>query len=314
MIFSCGEVIADLIEVDNNEFKFCIGGAPLNLAYVINKLEGNVIFVGNVGDDALGKEIIDFVKKSRMQTELISIDKNRNTSMSFVKNSKNGERNFTFARKNGADYNIPLSTMSYIEKANIIHIGSLLFSTKEGRRYADKLIRKAKRMKKIISIDVNFRSELFNSIEKAKKIYVHFLSKADIVKVTNDEIKILTGNKDIYKSLKTITKNNQKIFVTLGSSGSFLFYNDIIYNEPSIKVDAVDTTGAGDAFYGCILNEIDNYGYENFFKNEQAIRKALKKANICGAYSTLKKGALSNILTKYELESMYRKFENIKNN
>ena len=114
MIFSCGEVIADLIEVDNNEFKFCIGGAPLNLAYVINKLEGNVIFAGNVGDDALGKEIIDFVKKSRMQTELISIDKNRNTSMSFVKNSKNGERNFTFARKNGADYNIPLSTMSYI--------------------------------------------------------------------------------------------------------------------------------------------------------------------------------------------------------
>lgn len=313
MIFSCGEVIADLIEIENGAYKFCVGGAPLNVAYIINKLGGNVIFCGNVGDDALGRQIIDFVKKSRMPIDYLSIDKERNTSISFVNNQKNGERTFTFARKNGADYNIPLSTISLIDKADIIHIGSLLFSTKEGRKYANKLIKRAKRLKKIISIDVNFRSELFETTEIAKSIYSKFLLKADIIKISDEEIKIFSGMQDIYRGLTSLVKENQKVFVTLGKEGSFLYANNTFYKEPSIKVHPVDTTGAGDAFYGCILTEIDSIGYYNFFKNEFKIRESLKKANICGGFSTTSKGSLANILTKYELENIYKSFENIKN-
>lgn len=314
MIFSCGEVIADLIEVDSGEYKFCVGGAPLNVSYIVNKLGGNVIFVGNVGDDILGKQIIDFVNESKLPTKYISIDKKRNTSMSFVTNSRNGERNFTFARKNGADYNIPLKTINLIYDANIVHIGSLLFSEKEGLEYTYKLIRKAKRAKKVISIDVNFRSELFETTAQAISTYSKILSKADIIKMSSEEIEIFSGTKDIYRGLKNLVNPNQKVFVTLGAEGSFLYCNNTFYKEPSIKVDAVDTTGAGDAFYGCILNEIDQFGYDKFFNNELIIRNALKKANICGAYSTTKKGSLANILTKCELDSIYSKFEGIKNN
>ncbi len=94
MVFSCGEVIADLIEMENGTYKFCVGGAPLNVAYIINKLGGNVIFCGNVGDDALGKQIIDFIKGSRMSLEYLSIDKNRNTSIAFVNSQKKRGKNF----------------------------------------------------------------------------------------------------------------------------------------------------------------------------------------------------------------------------
>ncbi len=218
-----------------------------------------------------------------------------------------------FARKNGADYNIPLSTISLIDKADIIHLGSLLFTTKEGRKYTNKLIRRAKRLKKIISIDVNFRSELFETKEQAKSIYSKFLSKADIIKISSEEIEFFSGKKDIYRGLKTLVKENQKVFVTLGSEGSFLYANNTYYKEPAIKTHSVDTTGAGDAFYGCILTEIDQIGYDKFFGNEFLIREALKKANICGGFSTTDKGALANILNKYELEKIYKSFENIKN-
>lgn len=313
MIFSCGEVIADLIEVEQDKYKFCVGGAPLNVSYIINKLGGSVIFVGNVGDDILGKQIIDYVKESKLSTEYISIDKKRNTSMSFVTNAKNGERTFTFARKNGADYNIPLKTINLINDANIVHIGSLLFSEKPGIKYTNKLIKKAKKAKKVISIDVNFRSELFETTAEAISVYSKILCKADIIKMSREEIEIFSATKDIYRGLKTIVNPNQKVFVTLGSEGSFLYCNNTFYKESSIKVDAVDTTGAGDAFYGCILNEIDQIGYDKFFKNELIIRNALKKANICGAYSTIKKGSLANILSKCELDSIYARFDGIKN-
>lgn len=313
MIFSCGEVIADLIEIDKGEYKFCVGGAPLNVAYIINQLDGDVIFVGNVGEDILGKQIIDFVKQSRMSTNYLFVDSKRNTSMSFVNNSKNGERTFTFARKNGADYNIPLETIDLIGNADIVHIGSLLFSEKAGFKYTKKLIKRAKKLKKVISIDVNFRSELFETKEQAISIYAKLLSKADIIKMSSEEIEIFSGTKDIYRGLKNLVSPNQKAFVTLGSEGSFLYANGTFYKEPTIKVTSVDTTGAGDAFYGCILNEIDQIGYDDFFKNENIIRKSLRKANICGAYSTTKKGSLANILTKFELDSIYKKFENIKN-
>ena len=81
--------------------------------------------------------------------------------------------------------------------------------------------------------------------------------------------------------------------------------NDIIvHNRRSEKwkVTVVDTTGAGDAFYGTILTYIDSEGFDAFFKNDDSIKKTLKYANIMGANATLKEGAINSILSKEELE------------
>ena len=305
MIYSCGEIIADMLENNDDSFQFCIGGAPLNLAYTISSLGGEVKCIGNVGNDVLGHKIVDFIKESKMDTKYIYIDNKRNTSMSFVTHKADGERFFTFARKNGADYNIPNEFLKSLNESNIIHIGSLLLSTKEGLKFVNKLIKKAKRLNIKISLDINYRSDLFSTTEEAKSIYNKIISKCDILKFSKDEVQLFSGVDDVYQGIKLITKPNQKVFITLGKEGSFLLSNNNVYKEPSISVKPIDTTGAGDAFYGCVLYYIDYIGFDKFFEKEAIIRSAIQKANICGAYATTKKGALGCILNRYDLDKIY---------
>ena len=89
--------------------------------------------------------------------------------------------------------------------------------------------------------------------------------------------------------------------MTLGKEGSLLYSDNKIIEAKSISINPVDTTGAGDAFYGTMLSFIDQIGYEKFFSLEDKIRDYLYLANIQGAFATLKKGALDGVVSKQEL-------------
>ena len=303
MVVVYGEILVDMVkEKGNNSFNYFIGGAPFNVSYAISKVNKNVLFVGNVGNDLLGKFLKDEVKNYNLDNSYVYIDNNHNTTQAFVINDENGERNFCFARKFCADYYIPASSLSLINKANIIHLGSLMLSTKAGLSFANKVINKAKDENKIISFDINYRDDIYNSKEEAIKIYKNIYKKCDIIKISNDELELLTNKSDLLEALKDFTNNNQKVFVTLGKDGSLLYFNNKVIKASTIKVNPIDTTGAGDAFYGTILGFIDKYGYDLFFNDEELIKECLKKANVQGAMATLKKGAISGVVGEAMLE------------
>ena len=105
MITIYGEILIDMNKVSNKEsFDYFVGGAPFNVAYAVIKSNGNAQFIGNVGNDLMGKHIKEFVKSQNMNDSLITVDDLHNTTLAFVMNDESGERNFCFARKNGADY------------------------------------------------------------------------------------------------------------------------------------------------------------------------------------------------------------------
>ena len=301
MIVAYGEILIDMVSGNNNTFEYFVGGAPFNVSYAISQFEGNVKFIGCVGDDLLGRFICKFANEK--VNSKIFIDSNRNTTQAVIINDESGERNFCFLRKNCADYNLPIESLSEMKGADIVHIGSLMLSEEIGRQFADQAILEAKKNNALISFDVNYRDDIYHSQAEAISIAKKYINQANIVKFSEDEILMITNSENLTEAVKKIKKTNQIIVITLGSQGSILYYNDKVISAESIKVTPVDTTGAGDAFYGTLLSEIDKYGFDKFINDDKLIFHTLKKANIQGALATLKKGALEGVVSKDKLEA-----------
>ena len=179
-----------------------------------------------------------------------------------------------------------------LDSASIIHIGSLMLSHQEGIDYAKELIARAHKKNKLVSFDINFRTDIFENISHAVKIYKEILELADIVKFSEDEVEIF--NEEYVNSLK-----DKLVCISLGKDGSKYIYNSLTNNVPSIKVKPVDTTGAGDAFFAGVLSQIDSLTKDEW--NKEKLDYAFLFGNICGALNTLGKGAIDNLPTKEDI-------------
>jgi sugar/nucleoside kinase (ribokinase family) len=152
--------------------------------------------------------------------------------------------------------------------------------------YALNIAERAHSFGKTVAFDVNYRTDIFRDKESAVKTYKKILSVSDIVKFSEDEVEIFTG--DYVKSL-----TNKLVLITLGKNGSEWRYNGKYNRVPAITVKPVDTTGAGDAFFAGVLSVIDK-NVENYLTNE-VLNHALQFGNIAGALNTTGRGAIDNL-------------------
>lgn len=291
MILCIGEILADMIGErvnDHINFKTFCGGAPLNVAINAKQSGASAKFVGRVGNDSIGRFLIDFCEKVGFDKNNIQIDEERNTTLAFVTLNE-GERDFTFFRHETADFCIDtkkIDLASY-ENLNIVHLGSLMLSEEKGQQVAKAIVKKTKDAGKILSFDVNFRLDLYDGLEQAKKAYKEFVDSADILKFSDDEIISYTGKDNLDDAIKALYRKNRLLLITLGSKGSMFVYNDVSKLVPTEKIIPVDTTGAGDAFLGGVLAELD--GKE---LTEINIVNALIKGNDLGRKTTQFLGAV----------------------
>lgn len=287
MILSVGEILTDMIGVDSN-YKMYVGGAPFNVAVSVVRSGGECTFIGKVGNDIAGNFIKKEVKKFGIIDKIIT-DDFHNTTRAVV-SLRNGERSFSFVRFNTADYQLNLSEITNIESSNIIHMGTLMLSEEIGRNFADKLIVKIKDNGKMLSMDANFRDDLFATKEERNKIMLPYLLKSDILKLSFDELEEITHEKDIYVAVKKLGFNGI-LFITDGEKGSYAFMNGKSYFAPTKKVKPKDTTGAGDAYFGTVLAEIDKC-IINKRNIENSLLEIITKANISGSNAVLHEGAV----------------------
>ena len=287
MILSIGEILADVIVDNNGKQKYC-GGAPFNLIVNAKRSGATAGFIGKVGSDETGKFLIEETSKYNLDYLDIQTDNNRDTTLALV-TLTDGERDFKFVRNDTADYNIDFESIDFSKYQNlkIIHLGSLMLSEKSGVELANKIVDKAKSLGVKLSFDVNFRTDIFKDEKSAIETYLPYIKKADIVKFSDDELLLFTGEKDVEKGAKKIAKSGQLILVTLGKNGSFYYLDGASGYVATAPVTPIDTTGAGDAFYGTFLAQIENLDY-----TDNNLKSAMKLANENGAKTTLFKGAI----------------------
>ena len=291
MILSIGEILADMVgNTDSGmlNFKAFCGGAPFNVAVNAKNAGAKVGFIGRVGKDVIGRFVVEEAKKANLDYLDIQTDSERNTTIAFV-SLKDGERDFAFNRHDTADFNIDLEEIDFskYKDLKIIHLGSLMLSEGAGKIFAEKVANKTKQMGAKLSFDMNFRMDTYKDFEDAKKAYKPYVECADIIKFSDDELVLYTGIEDVKTAIESIYQQNQLFVLTLGSKGSMYYYNGESAIVPTEKVKPIDTTGAGDAFFGTLLAELEDKDY-----TEENLKSALIKANKAGAETTQFLGAI----------------------
>ena len=306
MLISIGEILVDIFEDDHHR-DVLPGGAPFNVACNALLYTDKVSFYGSVGNDENGKLLINTVNQKGFNNPHIKVLEDRYTSRAIV-SLKDGERSFRFERDNGADYILDINDidLSSVKDTDIIHIGSLMLSYQSGRDFFDTLVAKIRANTHAkISFDINYRDDIFNSPEEAKKVFLSALRKADILKFSLEEINLFSNKKDTIEALKELVSPSQIVVVTLGSKGSILYHNEKATHVDTYPVKPVDTTGAGDAFYSYFLASLINH--PDFINNEEDIKYYLRRANVVGGLATLKKGAIGSAPSEKEINNFLSK-------
>lgn len=305
MVLVLGEILVDLIGLDKKEtieLGAHVGGAPFNVAQNLANLGIETTFNGKVGDDLMGKFILQNLPKKKKLTCDIAVEKERNTTLAFFIKDKIGDGNFQFFRKNTADYAFNFKELAKYSKKDfdLIHFGSLAFSSKEARESFKKFARLMKKKKKTVSFDVNFREDIFDPNENYKQYYLDFIKEMDIVKFSEHEILMLSNKENLEDALKYFS-SLKLIFVTLGKEGSLCFYKNKIYRAKGKEVKMVDAVGAGDAFYSGVISYLLDKDINNL--SEDDIINALKRGNACGAITCQHAGATNAFKSLKEVKT-----------
>ncbi|KAH9613948.1 hypothetical protein KSS87_016662 [Heliosperma pusillum] len=187
--------------------------------------------------------------------------------------------------------------LDLIRKAKIFHYGSISLIAEPCRSAHLKAMEEAKAAGALLSYDPNLRLPLWPSPEKARTKIMSIWDKAEVIKVSDNELEFLTENNDICDAtaMSLWHPNLKLLLVTLGDQGCRYYTKTIKGSVEAFKVKAVDTTGAGDSFIGALLSKIvDDH---SIIEDEPRLRQAVKFANACGAITTTKKGAIPALPT-----------------
>ncbi len=271
-----------------------VGGAPLNVAIAINLFGGHAKLYSAVGGDTFGLQIKNDLKP-KLDTSNIVVKNDKMTTMAFVSLDENGDRSFEFNR--AADKHLHIRDISKIDmKRSEIFLFSGAMPLLGGAQKStyEYLLDYGVKHNKFIAFDPNYRSFLWDSKEEFNNEIKPYIEGASIIKIGDEELEIVTGESDIENGIKELRKRTKAIIcVTRGKDGATISVGDHIENIPNpIKVDVVDTTGAGDAFFGTLLGllSIRDIDLDNLEKD--TLFKLVEKALFVAAMSTTKKGAL----------------------
>lgn len=292
MILSIGEILADMVGESGKDalhFQVHCGGAPFNCAVNARQAGTKVGFIGRVGADPVGKFLQSYARRAGFDYLNIQTDAVRATTLAFV-TLTDGERDFSFSRRDTADYHIDLADIDFGSFADlrIVHLGSLMLSEGAGQALAREIVQRTRKIGAKLSFDVNFRRDLYADFESARRSYRPFIAEADILKFSEDELGDFTGLADMDEAVASLNKPDSLVVVTLGERGCAYYFRGLHGTLPSAPAEkCVDTTGAGDSFFGTLLAGID--GKE---LTKTTIESALARANEAGARTIGFQGAV----------------------
>lgn len=189
--------------------------------------------------------------------------------------------------------------LELIRKAKVFHYGSISLITEPCKSAHIAAAKAAKDAGVILSYDPNLRLPLWPSAESAREGILSIWNTADIIKISEEEISFLTQGEDPYDDnvvRKLYHPNLKLLLVTEGPEGCRYYTKDFSGRVKGIKVDAVDTTGAGDAFVAGILSQLASD--VSLLQDEGKLRDALSFANACGALTVMERGAIPALPTK----------------
>ena len=294
---------------DADRFLRAAGGAPANVAMALAKLGRRSALVGAVGDDPFGRFLLAELRTAGVYSGAVATVPQL-TALAVVTLSEEGDREFVFYRENAAhDHLAPTHVDAAfagqaLAGAAIVHLGSNLFATEPAAAASWRALELASQRGLLVSFDVNYRAAFWPTEEAAREDIERLLPRADIVKLSADELLFLRGSASRAAAAsfaeELLTTGARLVCVTLGAAGTWYFCAAGDGAVPAPAVTAVDTTGAGDAFMAAVLAAAD--ADPSTWSDAEATRLALQRACAYAALSTTSPGAGPSYLTLDEFE------------
>ena len=302
-VTALGEILIDftpagLSPQNNILFERNPGGAPANVAVCVSRLGGRAAFIGKVGDDMFGRFLSEVLKSNGVEVSGLKFDRSANTTLAFVELDENGDRSFSFYRNPGADtaLNADEVDCGLIKNSKVFHFGSLSLTDEPARSSTRAALKCARENGLTITYDPNLRPLLWKSMEFAREQIKSVMGFADILKISEEELEFITGEKRLDKGTAAINRKygTKLVLVTRGPAGSYYRLGETTGAVGTFdELKAVDTTGAGDAFLGGFLYSMLSRGVR---KPEELDRGAIEEiitfASAVASLCVTKKGAI----------------------
>lgn len=270
------------------------GGAPMNVAYHLHKLQKNVALITKIGIDEEGRELVNLFSANGICTEFFQVDYEYETGKVYAKPNDSNEVVYDIKMPAAWDFiNWEDTLKQLMEGADYFVFGSLAARNKVSKNTLFALLEIAKTK----VLDINLRAPHYN-----KKIVEELLYKADFLKMNLVELELITGWFSTYTSTEDRVKlisDKFKILnmvITKAADGAMLYMNGEILHHDGFKINVADTVGSGDAFLaGLLARLLDNSSY----------KEALDFASRLGAFIATQRGACP----QYELQQVFELIE-----
>ena len=306
-VTTIGEVLIDLTQTGHSDqgvplFAAYPGGAPANVAVAAARLGAKTAFVGKTGQDGFGNYLRRVLIENGVDVTGLHTDRSPPT-LAVVSVSPDGERFFRFMR--GADANLSPDEIDegWVDRSRVLHFGSVSLTAGLSRSATIFAARRAHKTGKLVSYDPNYRPSLWRGREEAMQWLQIPLPLADLVKVSQEELPILTGSEDLDRGSQILEDAGTKlVVVTLGAQGAFYRWRGHTGRVPGVSVEVADTNGAGDAFLGALLYRLTRRGdspLEGLTISE--LEEALDFSNHAAALTCSRPGAIPAMPTLAEV-------------
>ena len=281
------------------------GGAPGNFLAALNKYGCSVAMIGKVGDDMFGRLLLNTLKGAGIETRGVVVDPNQFTTLAFVSLDASGNRDFSFARKPGADTCLTYDEVdeALVTGARVFHFGTLSLTNDPAREATHKAVARAKAQGVLISVDPNLRKPLWPTEDDAKAAIEWSLRQADIIKISDEEIEFLWGLTPEEGAQKLLNEYGASlVYATLGPKGCHAATRTAAVTVSSPKgIHVVDTTGAGDIFGGSAMSRFLKTGKRPEDLTAEDLTAIVTFACTAASLSTQTHGGISSVPEEAEV-------------
>jgi fructokinase len=284
-----------------------LGGAPANVAVGLARLGLTSGLVTLVGADEFGRFVRSQLSADRVDVLGVGMHRTARTGVTFVAVGPSGERSFTFYRNPSADMMIEAVDIGggVARRGRVFHFGSSTLAREPARSATLSALADAREAGSLVSCDPNWRPHLWSEPAEAPALIRQTLAECDVVKLSDDEIVPLFGASSPERAAAELRELGVTLaIISLGARGCYFQSPSGSGYAPGEKVQAVDTTGAGDGFmaglWAGLLPTLAERSLAHL--DTPTLTKTLALANRVGAFACTRFGASTALPYRTEVD------------
>lgn len=312
-ILCLGEILFDLLAVEIGKSLEEVkswnpypGGAPANVACGLQKLGSPAAFIGSVGSDQPGSQLVSMLQSFGVNTSGVQFQQTKPTRQVYVLRDNQGNRVFAgfgdhpldqFADCFLDDFILPIKL--FVD-AEFLVIGTLSLAYPVTRKAIFRALELADFYNLKVVLDVNLRPVFWQNINEAKPIINQLWKHIDFVKLAAEEADWLFNTQNP-EEIAHFLNSVEGVIITNGGQGDLNYYiNESFGQIKPFSVNSVDTTGAGDAFLAGFIHQLYQQGIDSL-NDPNKIKEIITYSAAVGALTTLKEGAINALPTHEEV-------------